>query len=116
MNRLALTPRRQGAYEGKAQTDWHYVMLSREQSRLILGRIMECQRPLKTLAVWEAARSYAEWNTGEIRVTVPVLAEAARATPNEVYRALSQLVEVGALIRIGRGRYSLNPDVAWSGS
>jgi hypothetical protein len=91
-------------------------MLSREQSRIILDRIMQTQRPLKTLAVWEAARSYAEWNTGAIPVGVDVLAKAAHTPPNEVYRALSTLVTVGALIRTSRGRYALNPAVAWSGS
>src|SRR3954449_7866730 len=96
MNRAALTLRRQEAYEGAGSTGWQYVMLSREQSRLILGRIMGCERPLKTLAVWEAARSYADWNTGHISVSVGVLAEAAHTTVNEVYRALSQLVELGA--------------------
>ena len=104
------------AYEGERSTAWAYVMLSREQSRLILGRIMECQRPLKTLAVWEAVRSYTEWNTGQINVPTHTLAAAAHTTTNEVSRALSQLVELGALVRLGRGRYALNPDVAWSGT
>ncbi len=37
-------------------------------------------------------------------------------TPTEVYRALSHLVELGGLVRTSRGRYAINPDVAWSGS
>jgi hypothetical protein len=91
-------------------------MLSREQSRAILKRIVEGRRPGVTLAVWEAARSYAEWNTGRIDAPMQVLAEAAGTTPTEVCRALSYLVELGALIRTARGRYALNPEVAWSGS
>jgi hypothetical protein len=91
-------------------------MLSRDQSRLILDRILRSNRPLNTLAVWEAARSYAEWNTGQINVPVSVLAEATHTPPSEAYRALSTLVELGALVRTGRGRYSLNPSVAWSGA
>ena len=90
-------------------------MLSREQSRIILKRIVNGTRPGTTLAVWEAARSYAEWNTGRIAATVPEIAEAAGAPTGETYRALSQLVEVGALIRTARGRYSLHPAAAWSG-
>src|SRR4051794_22723222 len=104
------------AYEGGRSSAWAYIMLSREQSRLILGRIVECERPLKTLLVWEAVRSYAEWNTGQINVPTQTLADAAHTTTNEVSRALSCLVELGALIRTGRGRYALNPEVAWSGS
>jgi hypothetical protein len=115
MNR-ALRRVGEAAYEERPATVWTYVMLSREQSRLILDRILQSRKPLTTLAVWEAVRSYAEWNTGKIPVHVDALAEAARTSPTEVYRALSYLVELGALIRTARGRYSLNPAVAWSGS
>jgi predicted transcriptional regulator of viral defense system len=111
-----LPTQRQGAYEAGRSTSWAYVMLSREQSRLILKRILDSRRPLKTLAVWEVVRSYAEWNTGNITTPVPIIAEAADTTPTEVYRALSHLVQLGALVRIGRGRYALNPNAAWSGS
>jgi hypothetical protein len=72
--------------------------------------------PLATRAVWHAVLSYAEWNTGQINVPVAVLAEATHMLPNEVYRALSTLVEFGAMVRTGRGRYALNPNAAWSGS
>ena len=63
-----------------------------------------------------AHRSYAEWNTGKVSAPIQELADAAGTTPTEAYRALSHLVELGALVRTGRGRYALNPDVAWSGS
>jgi hypothetical protein len=115
MNR-GLPIRRQEAYVGNGSTAWAYVMLSREQSRVVLKRIVEGKRPGVTLAVWHAALSYAEWNTGQIAVPVGLLAEAAGTTPTEAYRALSYLVELEALIRTARGRYSLNPDVAWSGT
>src|SRR3954451_20798478 len=116
MNRAALTRRREGAYEETGATAWPYLMLSPQQSRLILRRIVTGPRSGNTLAVWEAARSYAEWNTGQIVATVAQLAEDAGTTPTEVYRALSQLVEVGALVRTGRGRYALNAKVAWFGT
>jgi predicted transcriptional regulator of viral defense system len=91
-------------------------MLSREQSRVILKRIVEGVRPGVTLAVWNASLTYAEWNTGNIPAPVQTIAAAAGTTPTEVYRALSHLVELGALIRTARGRYAVNPDVAWSGT
>src|SRR4051812_18379709 len=114
MNRVALTAKRQGAYErGRA---WAYVMVSRERGREILRSIVSGPRPGVTLGVWEAVRLRAQWNTGVIEATVPELAEDAGTVPNEAYRALSRLVEIGALVRTGRGRYALNPDAAWSGS
>jgi hypothetical protein len=114
MNRVALTAKRQRAYE-RGRT-WVYVMVSRERGREILRTIVSGPRPGVTLSVWEAVRLRAQWNTGLIEATVPQLAEDAGTVPNEAYRALSRLVEIGALVRVGRGRYALNPDVAWSGS
>src|SRR3712207_156880 len=107
---------RTATYPEHGSTAWSYVMLSREHSRVILKRILNGSRPATTLAVWEAARSYAEWNTGNIAATVQQLAEAAETSPGEIYRALSHLVELGALVRTAQGRYALNPAVAWSGT
>lgn len=114
MNRAALTARSSGAYEGTKP--WHYVMISRERGREILREIVSGARPGVTLSVWEAVRLRAQWNTGVIEASVAELAEDAGTVTNEVYRALSRLVEIGALIRTGRGRYALNPDVAWLGT
>src|SRR4051794_16406542 len=106
----------QEAYERGSTTPWRYVMLSRVDTRQLLQRITRSERPGTTLAVFVAAQSYAEWNTGRIDVPVETLAQDANTTPKEVYRALSHLVELGALIRTRRGRYALNPEVAWSGT
>jgi DNA-binding IclR family transcriptional regulator len=43
------------------------------------------------------------------------LAEQAGTNPVEVTRALSRLVELGALTRTGHGRYTIHPSVAWHG-
>ena len=114
MNRAALTVRSRERYEGSKP--WIYVMISRERGRAILRDIVSGQRPGVTLSVWEAVRLRAAWNTGEIEGSVAELAEDAGTVTNEVYRALSRLVEIGALVRTGRGRYSLNPKAAWLGS
>src|SRR3954467_11401226 len=100
------------AYEGGRSSAWAYVMLSREQSRHLLKRIVDGPRPGVTLAVWHAALSYAEWNTGSIPVTMDVLADTAGTNATEASRALSRLVELGALVRTSRGRYAVNPEVA----
>jgi DNA-binding IclR family transcriptional regulator len=44
------------------------------------------------------------------------LAEDADIVPEEASRALTQLVEIGALLKLRRGRYAINPHVGWSGS
>ena len=46
------------------------------------------------------------------------LAEHAATTPDEVSRALAYLArqEVGALVRLDRGSYMLNPAIAWAGT
>jgi DNA-binding IclR family transcriptional regulator len=66
--------------------------------------------------VWEAVRLHTQWNTGLMQATVSELAEDAGTNHNEVYRALSRLVEIGALRRTGRGRYAINPDAGWAGT
>lgn len=95
---------------------WPYVMLSRPQARVMLRRINQGPRPGVTLAVWTAALSYAAYGTGEIEASRKQLAEVASTTEGEVSRALSRLVEIGALLRTGRGHYALHPSVAWTGS
>jgi predicted transcriptional regulator of viral defense system len=54
--------------------------------------------------------------TGEIEGTRQQLAEVAGKNPVEVTRALSRLVEIGALVRTERGRYIVHPSAAWNGS
>ena len=62
-----------------------------------------------TLQVWWAALACAAPDTGAIQATQQQLAEQAGTTETGVSRALSQLTQIGALIRIGPGRYALNP-------
>jgi hypothetical protein len=95
---------------------WPYVMLSREQAREILRRISAGERPGVTASVWMAALSYAAYGTGEIEATRQELAKLLGTNEREVSRALSRLVELGALVRTGRGRYMIHPSAAWNGS
>ena len=55
-------------------------------------------------------------DTGTIQATQQQLAEQAGTTETGASRALSQLTQIGALIRTGPGRYAINPAAAWSGS
>jgi len=94
---------------------WPYVMLSREQAREIQRRINAGPRPGVTLNVWMAALSYAAYGTGEIEATRQELANLAGTDADEVSRALSRLVKLGALLRTERGRYMIHPSAAWNG-
>jgi hypothetical protein len=98
-----------------APQPWPYVMLSREQAREIQRRINAGPRPGVTLNVWMAALSYAAYGTGEIEATRQELANLAGTDADEVSRALSRLVKLGALLRTERGRYMIHPSAAWNG-
>jgi hypothetical protein len=104
------------ALSSYAPKPWPYVMLSREQAREIQRRINAGPRPGTTLAVWMAALSYTAHGTGEIEATRQELAALAATNEDEVSRALSRLVKLGALLRTSRGRYMIHPSAAWSGS
>ena len=91
-------------------------MISHQSGLEILGAISAGERSGVTAKVWIAAQLRAQWNTGDINATVGELARHAGTVPSEAYRALSRLVEIGALIRTSRGRYAINPNVSWNGA
>jgi hypothetical protein len=95
---------------------WVFVMLNPDQQRLVLKAINSGPRPLTTLKVWNAAISHIRYDTGEIMAGRERLAEDAETTPEHASHALTQLVEIGALLKLRRGRYAINPHVGWTGS
>jgi hypothetical protein len=99
---------------------WGFVMLSPDQQRLVLKAINRSEKPSLTLRVWNAAISHIRYGDGdnkrEIMASCRRLAEDADTNTNETYRALARLVEIGALLKLRRGRYAINPHVGWSGS
>ena len=94
---------------------WSFVMLNPDQQRLVLKAINNGPRPLTTLKVWNAAISHIRYDTGEIMAGRERLAEDAETTPEHASHALVQLVEIGALTRLRRGRYAINPHAGWTG-
>jgi hypothetical protein len=60
------------------------------------------------LKVWSAAISHICYDTGEIMAGRERLAEDAETTPEHASHALTQLVEIGALLKLRRGRYAIN--------
>ena len=95
---------------------WGFVMLNPDQQRAVLKIIKAGPKPLQTIAAWNACISFIAYDRdGEIMATRTQIAEAADISPDNTSTALSRLVEIGVLIRTGRGRYRVNPYVAWSG-
>lgn len=95
---------------------WSFVMMNPDQQRLVLRAITDGPRPFQTLKIWAAAISHVRYDTGEIMAGRVRLSEDVGISPDEVSRALAQLAEIGALIRVARGRYKINPYVGWTGS
>jgi hypothetical protein len=95
---------------------WGFVMLNPEQQRLVLRAINQGEKPNVTLRVWIAAISHIRYDTGEIMARRKRLAEDADTTPEETSRALTQLTEIGALLKLKHGHYAINPHVGWQGS
>ena len=95
---------------------WGYVMLNPDQQRAVLKAIKASPKPLQTMAVWNAVISFIAYDRdGEIMAKQTAIAEAAGVCITDTSRALSRLVDIGVLIRTGRGRYRVNSHVAWSG-
>jgi hypothetical protein len=91
-------------------------MLNPDQQRIVLDAIVSGPRPLVTLKVWNAAISHIRYDTGEIMASRQRLARDAKISAPEASRALSRLAEIGALLKLRRGRYAINPNAGWSGS
>jgi DNA-binding transcriptional ArsR family regulator len=95
---------------------WGFVMLNPDQQRMVLKAINAGPKPAITLRVWNACISRLNYGTAEIMASGQQLAEDADTTPQEVSRALSRLAEIGALVKLRKGRYAMNPHVGWAGS
>ena len=91
------------------------LLIGQRETRVILTKISRGPRPHATLRVWNAALTHAAADTGALEASGTQLARVAGVNPPEVSRALARLVEIGALIRTGPGRYAINPAAAWSG-
>src|SRR3954452_50373 len=96
---------------------WSFVMLNPDQQRLVLKAINRGEKPALTLRVWNAAISHIRYDSEqkEIMASCRRLAEDADTNAKEVYRAMTRLTEIGALLKLRPGRYAINPHVGWTG-
>ena len=96
-----------------------FTMISNDQFRYVSKMIASGPDAGKTLLVWNVAVTRVRQDTGEILATRDQLAEDTGTNPDEVSRAMTQLSNIGAILKSKRGRnvvYKVNPHVAWNGS
>jgi hypothetical protein len=95
---------------------WTYLMVNPINLRQILAAINAGQDSGNTLRVWTAAMCFVDWGTNKIMASRRDIAETAGTTPQEVSRAMTRLQEIGAIERIGAGRYKVNANVVFRGA
>jgi hypothetical protein len=96
---------------------WSFVMLAAKPELMaaFLQAIQSGPRAHATLATWLALAPYVRRDTGEVVCSQRTLAKTASITQADVFYALGRLVEIGALLREGRGQYRVHPSVIWKG-
>jgi hypothetical protein len=96
---------------------WRFVMVAASVEAVsdFLQEIRAGAFPFTTLAVWYALAPFVAWDTGEIVCSQRELAQTAGVQQPDAYRALMRLVEMGALLKIERGRYKVHPSLMWRG-
>jgi DNA-binding IclR family transcriptional regulator len=91
------------------------VASSTETVSAFLREIGQGPRAFATLAVWYALAPYVRRDTAEVICTQRTLANTAGVSRGDVQRAIARLVEMGVLLRDGRGQYRVHPSVMWKG-
>ena len=96
---------------------WSFVMLAAKPELMaaFLQAIQSGPRAHATLATWLALAPYVRRDTGEVLCSQRTLAKTAAITQADVFYGLGRLVEIGALLRDGRGAYRVHPSVMWKG-
>jgi hypothetical protein len=95
-----------------------FTMINNDQFRYVMKEIVKRPDAGKTLMVWNAAVTYARQDTGEVLASREQLAQDTQTHPDHVSRAMTQLSNIGAILKEKRGRnvvYKVNPHVAWNG-
>ena len=93
-------------------------MISPEQFRFVMNATADTTLPDLSWKVFTAAVTYIRQDTGEIMADREQLAKDARTLPRHVSTAMTDLVKIGAIVRLRRGRrmaYFVNPNVGWNG-
>jgi Firmicute plasmid replication protein (RepL) len=101
----------------EAGEPWSFAMVTASQETVaaFLQAVRKGPRAYATLAVWNALAPFVRRDTGEVLCTQRTLAKTAALSQGDVQRGLGRLVEMGVLLRDGRGVYRVHPSVMWKG-
>ena len=117
--RIAINERLAGLSPDGIPSKWTggFVMVASEAQQMsaFLKAIMDGPRALSTLAVWNGLLPYIRRDTGEIIAGQRKIAETSHVALGDVSRALARLVEMGVLLKEGKGTYRVHPAFAWKG-
>jgi hypothetical protein len=115
--RTALNERLTSFLPESVPVRWSFTMVASEaeQTSAFLKAIAEGPRSFSTLAVWNALLPFIRRDTGEILCGQRKLAQTAHVALGDVPRALARLVEMGALLKEGKGSYRVHPAFMWKG-
>lgn len=110
-----------GDFTDQTASEWVFTMVSQPAARFIVKEIQaKSDRPDLTTRVWFIALTFAQKDTGLVQASRQRLAAEVGTTPEHISRALTALVDIGALIRETHGRrrpvYKVNSHIAWNGS
>jgi hypothetical protein len=94
---------------------WPFVMIAPEAVRATMRAIEETKRPGSTLKVFVTALTYVR-EGGEVMAGAKRIAADTGVPAAEVYRAMGELVKLGAMVKLKPGRYAVAAAVAWNGS
>jgi hypothetical protein len=96
---------------------WLFAMVTAHQETVaaFLHAVRKGPRAYATLAVWNALAPFVRRDTGEVICTQRTLAKTASLSQGDVQRGLGRLVEIGALLKDGKGMYRVHPSVMWKG-
>jgi DNA-binding IclR family transcriptional regulator len=86
-----------------------------EQMSSFLHEVRSSGRSSSVFAVFLALSAFVERDTGVLTCSQRQLARTAGVNSADAHRALDRLVELGVLIREGRGKYRVHPSVMWRG-
>jgi hypothetical protein len=101
-----------------AENGWTFVMISPVAYAAVVRHLLEhSKRPKVAVNVWTTCFTHLRHDTGEVVASQAELADELGVQRQHVNAALSELVELNALVkwRVGREvRYGINPNVGTS--
>jgi len=106
-----------------SRNKWTFVMLSPEQNGIVVRYLADhSERPMVALKLWALCFEHLRTDTGEIMLNREEIAEKLKQEPMTISRIMTELVEIGAIIRKrqkvggmkgpGMVHYFMNPRVA----